>query len=72
MDHQPPQYSIGPGSYEIEAVREIKIGKPLAAFGTNEIKGKESIIKSSGYPGPGSYNIGETQNGEKIVVSSDT
>lgn len=35
MDHQRPQYSIGPGSYEIEAAREIKIGRPLAAFGTN-------------------------------------
>lgn len=50
----------------------MRIVRPLAPFGSMESKAKEVLPKNANYPGPGSYNIGETQNGEKIVVSSDT
>lgn len=37
-----------------------------------ETRNKDNNYKMSALPGPGSYNISDNQNGEKIVVSSET
>ena len=50
----------------------MKIPKAFVPFGTMETRSKDNNYKLSALPGPGSYNIGENQNGEKIVVSSET
>lgn len=37
-----------------------------------ETRSKDFVNRNANLPGPGTYNIGENQNGEKIVVSSET
>lgn len=35
-----------------------------------ETRSKDNTFKLASLPGPGTYNIADNQNGEKIVVSS--
>ena len=37
-----------------------------------ETRSKDNAYRDASLPGPGTYNIADNQNGEKIVVSSET
>ena len=67
-----PMYQVGPGTYEVEVQRDNKIPKAFVPFGTMETRSKDNSYKEANLPGPASYNIVDNQNGEKIVVSSET
>ena len=67
-----PRSLVGPGTYEAEVQRESKIPKAFVPFGSMETRSKDVSYKEANLPGPGSYNISDNQNGEKIVVSSET
>lgn len=69
-DHSKPVHNAGPGSYELDVMKQSKIPKAFVPFGTMQTRTKDNNYKISALPGPGSYNISDNQNGEKIVVSS--
>ena len=67
-----PLHPVGPGTYEYQIEHENKIPKAFVPFGSMETRSKDNAYRDASLPGPGTYNIADNQNGEKIVVSSET
>lgn len=63
MDLAKTQHNVGPGSYELNIEKEMKIPKAFVPFGTMETRSKDNSFKLSSLPGPGTYNIADNQNG---------